>query len=427
MHKVWAVIRREFIERIRSRWFIISTVIGPLFMIAVTVLPSMLMMRGGKAQKIVIVDAGAGSLATRFRTQLAASGRFQMTIDSILPDRVSAMEDSLLRLVKAEQLDGYVTLTSGTVESGVAEYRGRNVSSLRDIAIMEGALRQSVIVERLTRRGVDPAVVQEAQGNIDLRTSRISERGGGESGQATFILGYIVGLILYMVILLYGINVMRSVLEEKQTRIVEVLVSSLKPFQLMMGKVIGVGGVGLFQFSIWIGTSYLMMHNREKIFRALHISNSAAAAGAGAFTLPHISAQLLAICVAYFLLGYLLYSALFAVVGSTVTSESEAQQAQQPVMMLLVFSLIISFSAMSDPTGSIAMTGSMIPFSAPIIMPVRVATSDVPPSQIFMSLGIMFASSILVVWGAARIYRIGILMYGKRPSVKELIRWARQS
>ena len=426
MRKVWAIIRREFIERVRSRWFIISTVLGPLFMIAVTVLPSLLMMKGGRAQKIVIINGGAGTLAGRMQTQLSRGGRFQITIDTVLEDSVPAVQAALLHQVKEETLDGFLTLTSGTVESGVADYKARNVSSLRDIGVMESALRQSVIVERLTRRGVDPAVVQEAQGRIDLRTARISNRGGGESGETTFVLGYVVGLVLYMVILLYGINVMRSVLEEKQTRIVEVLVSSLRPFQLMMGKVIGVGGVGLFQFAIWIGTSWLVMQNRAKIFSALHL-DAAASTGPAAFQLPSIGGLLLAICVAYFLFGYLLYSALFAAVGSTCTSETEAQQAQQPVMMLLVFSLIVSFSAMSDPTGSIATTGSMIPFSAPIIMPVRVATSDVPPQQILLSLGIMAASSFLVIWGAARIYRIGILMYGKRPSLKELIHWARQS
>src|SRR5262249_55952435 len=156
---------------------------------------------------------------------------FEASIDSIDQNRVTAVQESLLSLVKAEALDGYLTLTSGTTQSGSAEYRARNVSSLRDMQVLESSLRQSIIVERLTRQGVNPAVVQEAQGHIDLKTSRISTRGGGESGESTFFLGYFVGLILYMVILLYGINVMRSVLEEKSTRIIEVLVSSLKPFE----------------------------------------------------------------------------------------------------------------------------------------------------------------------------------------------------
>lgn len=424
MRKVWAVIRREFIERVRSKWFVISTILGPIFMIAISVLPSVLAMKSGTVSRIVIIDAGAGSVAEVVRAQLARSGRFQITIDSIDESRVSAVEDSLTALVNAEAMDGYLTLTSATIESGSAQYRARNVSSLRDMGMLESAVRQSVVMERLKRKGYDPAVVQEAQGRIDLQTQRISRRGGpGESGATTFFLGYGVGLVLYMVILLYGINVMRSVLEEKQTRIIEVLVSSLKPFQLMMGKVIGVGAVGLFQFSIWSTVGYLLNSQRARILGWFHVAPGAAAG----FSFPAISGELLAICIAYFLLGYLLYSSLFAVVGASCNTETEAQQAQQPVMMLLVASLIISFSALSDPMGRLAVGASLVPLSAPIIMPVRVATSDVAPSQIALSLAIMLVSSVIVVWGAARVYRIGILMYGKRPTLKELFRWARQS
>ena len=425
MRKVWAVIRREFIERVRSKWFLISTVIGPVFMVAVGVLPSLFMSKTGKVNNIVIVTSASGSLAQRVQATLKRSGRFTVSIDSVANSRVRAVSDSLGGAVRSEEIDGYLAITGATIDSGIADYRGRNVSSLRDMAILEQSLRQSVVVERLTRRGIDPALVLEAQGRIDLTTQRISRRGpGGESGTSSFILGYAVGLILYMVILLYGINVMRSVIEEKQTRIIEVLVSSLKPFELMMGKVIGVGGVGLFQFSIWSAVGYLLVHFRTLILtRFFHVSADAL----NAVPMPAVSGELLGICLVYFLLGYLLYSSLFAVVGAACNTETEAQQAQQPVMMLLVASLIISFSALADPSGPLAVGASLVPLSAPIIMPVRVATSDVATSQILLSLGIMAATSLVVVWGAARIYRIGILMYGKRPSLKEMLRWARQS
>jgi ABC-2 type transport system permease protein len=426
MNKVWAVIRREFLERVRTKWFLISTILGPLFMVCIAVLPSLLAMKSGKVSRIVIVSGGADSLAQRVRAQLSRSSRFDtaMTIVSVDEDRVTVVEDSLLAEVRGEKMDGYLTLTSGTIEGGKADYRARNVSSLRDMSMLESAVRQSVMIERLQRRGIDPAVVQEAQGRIDVRTQRISSRtAGGESGEATFFLGYGVGLVLYMVILLYGINVMRSVLEEKQTRIIEVLVSSLRPFQLMMGKVIGVGAVGLFQFILWTGIGYVLAKFRNKLLAMFGVAPDAASS----FQLPSISGELLAICGIYFLLGYLLYSSLFAVVGASCNTETEAQQAQQPVMMLLVASLIVSFSALSDPTGRLAVGASLFPLSAPIVMPVRVATSDVAPSQIFTSIGIMILTSIVVVWVAARVYRIGILMYGKRPSMKELLHWARQS
>ena len=218
MRKVWAVIRREFIERVRSKWFLVSTILGPLFMIGVTVLPSLLATRSGRVNHIVLLDAGAGGFAGRLKTQLEGSGRYNVDLMEATSDQQDALRDSLTDAIRAEGIDGFLTITSATVESGVAEYRGRNVSSLRDMGVMEGLLRQSVITERLTSLGVDPAVVQEAQHGIDLRTLRVTKHGAtGESGMVTFFLGYAVGLVLYMVILIYGINVMRSVLEEKQT------------------------------------------------------------------------------------------------------------------------------------------------------------------------------------------------------------------
>lgn len=424
MRKVWAVVRREFIERVRSKWFLIATILGPVFIIAMSVLPSLLMFSGRQESTIVILDAGAPELAERVENQLGRGGRFVVSRQSVLADSQVIATEQLTRLVQARIYDGFLVLTSATLESGSVEYRGRNVSSLRDMGTIEGAVRQSIIAARLTSRGVDPAVVREAQGRIDMRTLRISKRGAtGESGTGTFIVGYVVGLMLYMIILIYGINVMRSVLEEKQTRIIEVLVSSLKPFQLMLGKVLGVGAVGLFQFGIWGLSGWLLMRYRTQLLTALKVP----AQNIAAVQMPAISSELIVVFVLYFLLGYILYSALFAVVGASVNSDTEAQQAQQPVMMLLVFSLIVSFSAFSNASGSLAKTASMVPFSAPIVMPVRVATSDVPISELLMSLAILAASCVLIVWVSARVYRIGILMYGKRPNLREMLRWARQS
>jgi ABC-2 type transport system permease protein len=421
---VWAIVRREFIERVRTKWFLISTVLGPVFMIAVTVLPALLTTRTGRVNTVVLVDEGSGALAQRLRTQLDKSGRFSVLPLDADPDRHQAVRDSLTREVQGQAIDGFLSVSGATVEAGAVEYRGRNVSSLRDMATLESVLRQAILVERLNRRGIDPALVQEAQARINLRTLRISRRGAtGESGQATFFLGYSVGLVLYIVILLYGVNVMRSVLQEKQDRIIEILVSSLRPFQLMAGKVIGVGGVGLFQFGIWTVAGYLMVHYRTRILGLFGVSPQAV----GSIQLPALGASLVGVAMAYFLLGYLLYSALFAVVGASCNTDSEAQQAQQPVMMLLVAALLLLFPVLNEPGGRLAVVTSMVPLSAPIIMPIRVAASDVPASEIGLSVAITAATSLLVVWGSARIYRIGILMYGKRPSVKELWRWARQS
>jgi len=424
MRKIWAVIRREFLERVRTKWFLISTFLGPVFMIGIGVLPSVLLTRGAGVTHIVLLDAGAGSLAGRVESQLKRSGRFEVTPLASDPDRRSAVVDSLTAAVQREELEGVLVLTASTLESGTAEYRARNVSSLTDMAILERSTRQAVTVERLSRRGIDPAVVQEAQGNIDLRTLRISKRGAtGESGQATFLLGYALALILYVVTLAYGITVMRSVVQEKSDRVIELLISSLKPFELMFGKVIGVGGVGLLQMLIWGVVGLGTMKYRARLLGLFGVDANAVAQ----VQMPHIGGDLLVIVLVYFVLGYLFYSSLFAMVGAAVNSETEAGQAQQPVMMLLVVSMILSIGAIGDPSGPIARWGSLIPFSAPIVMPVRGATSDVAPADLMLSLAAMVGATLLAMWFAGRIYRIGILMYGKRPSMKELWRWARQS
>jgi ABC-2 type transport system permease protein len=325
--------------------------------------------------------------------------------------------------VQAHRLDGFLAVSGATLEAGIVEYRGRNVASIRDMALLEDGVRQALLVERLTRRGIDPALVQEAQARIDFRTSRVTRRGAtGETGAATFALAYVVGFVLYMAIILYSVNVMRSVLEEKQTRIVEVLVSSMRPFQLMLGKVIGVGSVGLLQFGIWAAAAYAMIHYRGALF-----SLFGASAAAGRVQFPAVGAAMLLVSIGYFLFGYLLYSAMFAVVGASVNTDSEAQQAQLPVMMLLIASIIMFPAILNEPGGRLSVSMSLIPFSAPIIMPIRFAAAEVPARELAASFAILAATTVAVVWLSARIYRVGILMYGKRPNLRELVRWVRQS
>jgi ABC-2 type transport system permease protein len=423
VRKIAAVVRREFIERVRTKWFIISTVLGPIFLIGITVLPAVLATRGGGA-RIAVVDDESGGFASRLLAQLGAGNRFSVSVVRSAAGSGEAAIDSLTREVQAKRLDGFVQVSLAAIESGQFEYRGRNVASIRDMALLEGSLRQAVTMERLTRRGIDPAVVQEAQARIHLGTKRITRQGAtGESGEATFFLAYIVGFILYMAIFLYGVNVMRSVIDEKQTRIIEVLVSSLRPFELMLGKVIGVGGVGLFQMAIWGVTAALLFTYGQALFGFLHVSPEQAAQ----VQMPAIGVGLVLLVLGYFLLGYLIYSALFAVVGASVNTESEAQQAQMPVTMLLVVAIVLFPMVLNDPGGKMAVVMGIVPFFSPIIMPIRATASEVPGSELALSLAVLAVSTLAVIWIAARIYRVGILMYGKRPNLKEMIRWARES
>ncbi|HYT62812.1 MAG TPA: ABC transporter permease, partial [Gemmatimonadales bacterium] len=220
---------------------------------------------------------------------------------------------------------------------------------------------------------------------------------------------------------LYGVNVMSSVLEEKTTRIVEVLVSSLRPFQLMLGKVAGAGAVSFFQFLIWGVSARLLISLRVPIARLL----GADASAAQGIKLPHIPLATLSIFMAFFLGGFLLYSAMFAAVGAMSSNEQEARQAQQPVTYLLMISYLSIIGLTNDPSSAFARTLSIVPFTSPIATPVRWTAGSMGTGELVASLAMLLIGIVAVTWIAARIYRVGILMTGKRPNLKELMRWVR--
>ena len=417
MRKIWAVIRREFVERIRSKWFWISALLGPVFFGAMIVVPVLFAGAGG-TRRIAVVDGTTGAFGARVVAGLRGGKIFRATR---VPAGVGVV-DSLTQLVGAKQLDGFLIVTDAVVETGTAEYRASNVSSFRDVAELQEVLARVAVAARLERQGVDPAVVGRAQLRISLDTKKISgSRTTGESAAQSFALAYVMGVVLFLVITIYGVNVMSSVVEEKTTRIVEVLVSSLRPFQLMMGKVLGVGAVSLFQFVLWGLGAKLLLSQR----RALLADLGGVEEARQVFQMPHLTAATLGVFLSYFLGGFFLYSAMYAAVGAMSSNEQEARQAQQPVMFLLLVAYVSMFGLTNNPESTYAVTLSLIPFTAPIAMPVRWAASTVPAAELVGSLGLLVAGIVAVTWVAARIYRVGILMTGKRPNVRELVRWVR--
>jgi len=415
VHKVWVVVRREFIERVRTKWFWIGTILGPLLMIGLIGLQILLASRGAGDRTIAVVDGTTGGFGQRLTGQLGtAIPRFHLTRIAAAP----GVADSLFQAVVDQRLDGYLLVSDSTLEQGVAEYRGSNVSSIADMEQLEGSLRRLVFAARLEREGIDTAVVQRAEIRVRLATNRISGRKlTGQSGAQSFMTGFGMAILLFVAILMYGVNVMGSVLEEKTTRVVEVLVSSLRPFQLMVGKVLGAGAVGLVQLTVWLGSAKLLSQQR-------FAGAEAAAPGTG-FQFPEIPALTLVIFVVYFLLGYFLYAAIYAAVGSMSSTEAEARQAQVPVQLVLMIPYISFFSLLNDPNSSLAVWYTMIPFWSPIATPVRWGATPIPVLELVASIVILTVTVILVMWIASRIYRVGILMTGKRPSVKELVRWVR--
>ncbi|MBI3081434.1 MAG: ABC transporter permease, partial [Gemmatimonadetes bacterium] len=305
---------------------------------------------------------------------------------------------------------------------GDVEYRGSNVSSQNDMANLQRYVEEAVLTQRLERVGVDPRLVADARLRVDLRTINI--RGGKtteQSGQAAFFLAYVMWFVLYIALVVYGQLVAGAVVEEKSSRIIEVLVSSLRPSQLLAGKVIGVGAVGLFQLLIWAVMAKILIDQQGFFLDLLGIRIP----GGRAFGLPGVPLATMGVLLLYFVLGFFLYATMFAAVGAMSSSDADVRQAQQPVLILIVIPALLAFGALNDPDGPIALTLTLVPFSSPIAMPIRWSVSAVPLGELAASVGLLVVTMLGVTWVAARIYRVGILMYGKRPGLRELARWVR--
>lgn len=413
VRKTLAVIRREFVERVRTRWFWVGTILGPLLMVGLIGVQILLAGRKVGERRMAVVDATTTGFGRALTGQLgAAVTRFHVIRVPATP----SVPDSLLGEVEAKRLDGFLLVSDSTLEFGTAEYRGSNVSSVADMEQLEGTLRRLVFAARLERRGIDTLLVQQAEIRIHLATHKVSGRKlTGESGAQSFMTGFGMAILLFVAILLYGVNVMGSVLEEKTTKIVEVLISSLRPFELMLGKVVGVGAVGIVQLTVWLVSAKLLTGVRTS------------AGVPGGFQFPQIPTMTLVIFVLYFLLGYFLYAAIYAAVGAMSSTEAEARQAQVPVQLLLMIPYVSFFGILNDPNSTLAVWMTLIPFWSPIATPVRWGASPIPVIELVASLGILLVTVIGVTWIASRVYRVGILMTGKRPNVKELVRWIRAS
>ena len=435
MLKVFAVIRREFMTRVRTRAFVISTVLGPLFMGLLIFLPAYLANKESGAKPIVVVDAASGEFGDRVvaaltesRIGASSTGRPRYSVQRVAAaGRAQLVSDSLTSLIgrsrgPAGAPAGFVVLTDDALATGTVAYYGSNVGSLSDMESLRSTLRPVIQTERLVRERVDTAVVRRATAPIELQTAKITEgRITGESGTSSFILAYAMSFILYISLLLYGIQVMSSVLEEKTSRIMEVLASSLSPFQLMIGKVIGVGSVGLFQLGIWAAAALYLTANLVPVLNLLHLPAEAASE----ISVPTIAPSLLVVFLVFFLLGFMLYASLYAAVGAMCSTQQDTQQAQQPVMIGIVAGFMCMFPVLNDPSGSLARTLSLIPFVAPFVTPLRYSISPLPPTQLLASMGATMAGVLAIIWLASRIYRVGILAYGKRPTFKELWSWVR--
>jgi ABC-2 type transport system permease protein len=454
MGKLWAVIKREYLERVQNKWFVIATVFTPVLMAALILVPAWLVIKGARtarADNIAIIDATGAGLGARVATKLAASRTpaadsardaasgvptAQATLAEVrvVPlAGLAAAESLATREVMSKTLQGYLVLDTATMAGRRARYAGRNATSLSAVDVIGDAVRATVITGRLEAAGINSALADSiTRGRVALSTEKISDKGrqSGNAG-ASIAVGIGLSFVLYMLLIVYGQVILRGVMEEKTTRVAEVVVASVKTDILLAGKVLGVGAVALTQLVAWIASTVLISGYLLPVVLRMAggpptmpnmgaASSSVPTAIMSALDFGTISALFI-----FFILGFVFYSSLFAAVGAMVNSEQEAQQAATPVMMLIIVSFIFIQPIMMDPNSTLAKVMSWLPFSAPIIMPLRMAMLPLSPLEVGASMLGVAVACVVAIWLAARIYRVGLLMYGKRPSIPELVRWIR--
>ncbi|MBC7425379.1 MAG: ABC transporter permease [Bacteroidia bacterium] len=425
MHNVFLILKREYLTRVKKKSFIVMTLLGPLLIglfYAAIIWISVSDMGKDKRQIVAVSDK---------------SGMFTDKLDSLsMVDFLYTDEsyDSLKADLEKGDIDGILLIPemkNGNTEN--VQYITKKSASLTERSAIDQTITNRLFEVRLNERGLNKKMIDSLKTNVSVINPILNkdklEEGGAEVKSGV---GFLSSIIIYMFILIFGVQVMRGVTEEKSNRIVEILVSSVKPFQLMLGKIFGIALVGLTQFIIWIllsstiiaiATSFMggeAMAAQHVADAGSHTSNTINILGQfSALPLTKIIIGFLF----YFTGGFLLYSSLFAAIGSAVDNDTETQQFMLPVTIPLVFALMIASNAVfKDPNGSIAVWSSMIPFTSPIVMMVRIPF-DVSWGEILLSMFILSVTFVIIVWLASKIYRIGILMYGKKANYKELLKW----
>ena len=450
-----AIIKREYLQKVRTKFFVIMTVLGPLLLVVFTILPGFLIsIKTGGDTRVAILDqtegmnlydsirssllkleraegnretglADAANSNSKDRMQKAgksAAGSFR--VEQVDPDGrpLDQVRRELNERIGRDELDGYLVIPPDILNSSESKgsYYGRNVGDVFTRSQIEDRLNDAVRRQRLIKEGVKDQDVDALSKSVDLATYPVNEKGeeGAEDSGAGFAMVFIIAFLIYMTVLLYGQVVLGAIIEEKETRIAEILFSSARPFQIMFGKLVGVSLMALTQLAIW-GAAFAAL--------VLFAVPAMAARGFTDINLPNLPSYFVIYFFLFFLLGYFIYATLYVLIGSMVTTAQEGGQMAMPIIFLLMAGLYLAFAVIRAPNSSFAFWVSMVPFFSPIIMMVRIVSLTPPLWQIALSLVIGFVTVVLLLWLASRIYRIGMLMYGKKASIPEVIRWARQA
>jgi ABC-2 type transport system permease protein len=435
MNKILLIIEREYLSRVKKKSFIVMTLLAPIIVAGFYGLIIYFSIQGisGSFNNIAVVSENKTLTEKLVSTKNTGYTYVNTPLPTLKATLKHTKYDYILYIPDFKLNDPAGIQILGSKQAGLS-------LSSRVSDDIEELIRN----QKLKESGLAQADLDKLKSSVDISVKKIGETGKDEdsSAGASTIIAYIAGILMFMFIMLYGIQVMRGVIEEKTSRIIEVMISSVKPFQLMMGKIIGIALVGLTQFILWILLTTAISAVAVKVFTSnKEIQQSAivkdgvkrAEAAGAAATGPMENIQkslanlevgkIVTVFLFFFIGGYLFYSALYAAIGSAVDSETETQQFMLPVMMPLFLSYALSLSVViNDPYGSVAFWLSMIPFTSPIAMMVRMPYG-VPNSQLILSMVLLVLGFIGTVWVASKIYRVGILMYGKKTSMKEMIKW----
>ncbi|WP_306551057.1 ABC transporter permease [Daejeonella sp.] len=429
MNKTLLIIKREYFSRVKKKSFLIMTFLVPMLIIGMYALIFALSMNGGDNIPTVEVIDESGIFERAFDDKKAVNFEISELSLTEAKKKVINNEDAFVLYIPKN------ISTGGSIEMFAQKKAGLSV-----ISSIERQLNDQMRIKLLKDAGIDSETLDKIKPNLSVVSKELTIEGEKDSSSgAAMAVGFAAAILIYMSLFIYGIQVMRGIIEEKTSRIVEVVISSVKPFQLMMGKIIGIGLVGLTQFMLWIvlsaslmtvATTILFKDKVEQVKSEMPMGKQAEAVATNGPGMDIVKAvqtvqwtYILPVFIIFFFGGYMLYSALFAAVGSAVESDTETQQFMLPITLPLLFTYIMSFSfIVNNPDSSLSFWLSIIPFTSPIAMMVRLPFG-VPNWELALSIFLLIGGFIFTTWVASRIYRVGILMYGKKVSFKELGKW----
>ena len=423
--KVFAVIRREYLERVRTKAFWIATFLVPIFFLGYMAVQFAAIKKTSGERKIVVVDT-TGRLAPALAAELAAreeamhrakpgSRGIHWVVESRpVAGDLERTKEGLRKEVLEKKIYGYLVLDPALLEKDRAEYYSISVSEFVALNQLEQSINRVLLRRKIEDRGLPASLGKELERRVDLKTLKVTTKGTSEEKGAGILAAIIFMVIMYMTFFMYGFQNLRGVIEEKTNRIVELVIASVRPTELMLGKIVGIGLVGLTQYLIW---SLVAMN--------LSLPGIASIMAMGDSGAPTIPLSMIGYFLLFFLLGYFLYASIYTAIGAPFNTDQEAQQLSMIPSMLIISGMAVYPSVMNSPNGPVAVFASLFPFTAPLIMYLRTAIAEPPGWQIALCIVILIVSTIGMAWIAGRIYRVGILMYGKKPTLPEIARWIR--